>query len=172
MILITGMNLTWGAIDAVIYYLLNVFEQRRFVRLMSMPDGPDREGRVDMMMDAFGGTPLDILDPESEREVCSRILDMRVESERDLGEDRRSMRMSSIGCFVITALTLVPIAVPILLIPDLDLGLGVASAVSSVILMAVGYRIAPALGVSRWGLALFLTVISWAITIVATFTGG
>lgn len=171
-VLITGMNLTWGAIDAVVFYLLNVFEQRRFVRLMSSAEGYDREARINRMVEAFGGTPLDILDPESEREVCARILDMRMESPAERAKDRRGMAVSSIGCFIITALTIIPIALPILIIEDIGTGLTVASALSSVILMVVGYRIGPVLGVNRWVLALFLTAFSWAITIVATFTGG
>lgn len=171
-ILIMGMNLTWGAIDAIVFYLLDIFEQRRFVGIMNGSRNIPRERRVDMMMDSFSGTPLDILDPASEREVCERILDMEIEGPGRLAMDRRDMAMSSLGCFVITALTILPTALPVLLFEDVDTGLAVASGLSSVILMVVGYRMGPILGVNRWVLALALTGFSWAITVVATFTGG
>lgn len=171
-ILISGMNLTWGAIDAIVFYLLDVFDQRKLVRAMRGEDGLTEEQRVDLLADSFSGTPLDLLDPEEEREACRRILSKGLESEEEMAADRRAMRISSLGCFIITALTIVPTAVPILLFEDVDTGLTVASVLSSLVLMMVGYRMGPMLGVSKWGMALLLTVVSWSMTIAATFTGG
>lgn len=82
------------------------------------------------------------------------------------------MALSSLGCFIITLLTIVPVAVPILLIPDTMLALGVASALSSVILFFVGYSMKNHFATNGWAMGLFLTGISWAITIISTFTGG
>ncbi len=170
--LIIGMNLTWGAIDAIVFYMIDVFRQRTFLRLMNSSDDMDQEKRVDLIMDEFSGTPLDILDPECERMVCREILKMRTQDPEMSARDRRDMRDSSIGCFVVTALTILPLVLPILLIGDTDTGLMVSSMLSSIILFFVGFMMEPYLGVNRWVLGLFLAGVSWAITITATFTGG
>ncbi len=170
--LIVGMNLTWGAIDAIVFYMLGVFEQKRFIRVMSNTDGLDDELRVRILLDSFSGTPLDILDPKSEEEACRRILKLDLENPEEQALDRKDLMHSCIGCFIITALTIIPVVLPIIVIGNLDLALTVASMVSSVILMAVGYALGPMVGVERWKLALILTAISWTITVAATFTGG
>ncbi|MGN0098295.1 MAG: hypothetical protein ACI38Y_03085 [Candidatus Methanomethylophilaceae archaeon] len=170
-ILIIGMNFTWGLIDAVVFYMVDVFNQRKFVRIMSACDLPyDR--KVEMMLDEFSGTPLDILDPEDERRICEDILSKTVESESERLSDRRAMRDSAIACFLITILTTVPIVVPLLLIGDIDIALTVASCLSSICLFFIGFRMERYLGVNRWNAGLFLTAVGWTITIAATFTGG
>lgn len=170
-ILIIGMNFTWGLIDAVVFYMVDIFNQRKFVRIMSACDLP-HDRKVEMMLDEFSGTPLDILDPEDERRICEDILSKTVESESERLSDRRAMRDSAIACFLITILTTVPIVVPLLLIGDIGTALTVASCLSSICLFFIGFRMERYLGVNRWIAGLFLTAVGWMITIAATFTGG
>ena len=170
-ILIIGMNLTWGLIDAVVFYIVDVFDQRKFIRIMSACNLP-HEKKVEMMLDEFSGTPLDILDPEDERRICEGILSKRLESESERLSDRRAMRDSALACFLITILTTIPIIVPLMVIDDIDIALMVASSLSSVCLFFIGFRMERYLGVNRWVAGLFLALIGWAITIAATFTGG
>ncbi|MBQ8179190.1 MAG: hypothetical protein IJ026_01930 [Candidatus Methanomethylophilaceae archaeon] len=171
-VLIVGMNLTWGAIDAVAFYLVDIFNQRRYLRLLDNTDGLDRDTRISMLMDEFGGTPLDVLDPGDERRVCSMILDMRTESRAEVVSDRRSMRDSALGCFLIVAMMTVPVVLPLLLIPDVDVALFTASAFSVTVLFFIGYHLHDYIGCSRWLSGLILTAIGWGITLVATLTGG
>lgn len=172
-VMILGMNATWGAIDAVIFYMIGAFSERNHARIIDEArSGRNREEAVQYLMDAFGGTPLDALLPEDERMICERILECRTEDEMGFAKDRRAMALSSLGCFIITLLTIIPVAVPILLIPDTMLALGIASALSSVILFFVGYNMKNHFATNGWAMGLFLTGISWTITIVSTFTGG
>lgn len=170
-VLIAGMNLTWGAIDAIVFYMVDVFNQRKFVRLMENTDMTSEE-RLELMIDEFSGTPLDILDPEGERAVCEQILRMKLEDLSERQKDRRAMRDSALGCFAITALTIIPVVLPILLVPDITMGLTASSILSAVVLFFVGFRMESQIGVNRWISGLVLTSIAWAITIVATYTGG
>ncbi len=52
------------------------------------------------------------------------------------------------------------------------LALAVASGLSSVILFFVGYCMKYHYATNGWATGLFLAGVSWAITIIATFTGG
>ncbi len=173
-ILITGMNVTWGAIDAVVFYLIDSFSARQHRHMIDHGKrGPaEREEAVEYLLEEFGGTPLDSLDPEEERRVCESIVDKRVESEAEVRDDRRSMAISSLGCFIITFLTIVPVIVPLLLIEPVETALGVASALSSTIMFFVGYKMKDYFSVNGWVMGLFLTGVSWTLTIIATFTGG
>ena len=171
--MIIGMNATWGAIDAVIFYLIDAFSERNHARIIdSARESGNREEAVEYLLDAFSGTPLDALLPEDERMICEKILDCRTEDAEGMSRDRRAMALSSLGCFIITLLTVVPVALPLLLIQDTVLALGVASGLSSVILFFVGYCMKYHYATNGWATGLFLAGVSWAITIIATFTGG
>ena len=97
---------------------------------------------------------------------------MEVEDESERAKDRREMRHSAIACFIITASTIIPVIVPLLLIDDIMDALLMSSCLSAVVLFFVGYMTGDDLGLNRMKFGLVLTMISWAITIVATFTGG
>ena len=71
-ILIVGMNLTWGAIDAVVFYFIDTMNQRKYVRLLESED-IDRQERLDALLSEFGGTPMDVLDPECEKIMCLNV---------------------------------------------------------------------------------------------------
>lgn len=170
-ILIIGMNFTWGAIDAVVFYLIDVFNQRKFIRLMTTCD-LSRESRIDMMVDEFDGTPMALLKPDSRREICERILDEQLECDECIRQGRRDMRDSAFACFVITILTTIPIVLPLALIPDIEIALFFASSLSSICLFFIGFRMEKYLGVNRWVAGLFLAALGWSITLISTFTGG
>ncbi len=172
-IMIVGMNATWGAIDAVIFYMIDSFSEKNHARVIEAArKSENREEAIKYLEDAFSGTPLDALLPEDERMICEKILECRTENAKGMRKDRRSMAISSLGCFIITLLTVVPVIVPILLIQDTALALGIASALSSVILFFVGYSMKYHYATNGWVSGLFLAGVSWAITIIATFTGG
>lgn len=173
-LMILGMNATWGAIDAVIFYIVDSFDKTNHLRIINLgkESNGNREKAVEYLMDSFSGTALDTLTPEDERRICSMIIDCRTEDEEGLRRDKHSMMMSSLGCFVITILTIVPVALPILVFEDIHTGLAVASGLSAVIMFFVGYRMQNYYMVSGWMMGILLTAIGWTITIVATFTGG
>ena len=100
------------------------------------------------------------------------MLDREIQTEEEANGDYKAMMMSSLGCFVITVLTLIPIVLPVLLLSDFMYALEVASRLSTVILFFVGFHLGPYLGLNKWITALTITGISLGISVVATFTGG
>ena len=168
----TGMLVTWGVIDGIIFYYIGACDQRRFRRLISNEEHLGFEERVDFLMDEFGATPLDVLTEEEEREICKRILDRPLESEEESRADRRSMALSSLGCVVFSLLALIPVIVPVLLIEDFQTALVAVSFVCSALLFFVGYMMAPFIGTNKWLTGLSLILLSLAIAVVSVFTGG
>lgn len=170
---VVGMNVTWGTIDAVIFYYLEVCDQRRYVRLMSGKGiNMTREQRVETLMNELSASPLDVLKSDEQREFCEKMLDREIESDEELKADRRSMAMSSVGTFLFTVMTLIPIIVPVLVIPDFFLALNIATHLSSTILFFVGFFMGPYLGVNRFVSGAVLFLLAWSIALIATFTGG
>ena len=168
----TGMLMTWGVIDGIIFYYIGACDQRRFRRLISNEENLGFEERVDMLMDEFGATPLDVLTEEEERAICERILDRPLESEEESRADRRSMALSSLGCVIVSMLALIPVIVPALLIEDFQTALVAISFVCSALLFFVGYLMAPFIGTNKWLTGLSLILLSLAIAVVSVFTGG
>ena len=165
------MNATWGAIDGFIFYFLGVCDQRRYATLIT-DDSIDRSDRINELMDEMGGTPLDVLSDEDKRRVCENMLGRSLQSEEAFHEDRRAMMKSSISCFIITMLTVIPVVVPVLLIPDFRMALTVASLLSTAVLFFVGYYMAKYIGMNRWITGFTFVAISLGISIISVFTGG
>lgn len=68
-IIVTGMNLTWGAIDGAVFYYLDVCDQRKYARLIA-DASIDRDARLEALIDEFGSTPLDVLSDADKRAAC------------------------------------------------------------------------------------------------------
>lgn len=169
-LLITGMNLTWGAIDAVVFYIIGVLDQRKQLAILS--DDIPREERLRMLMDEMEGTAVDILSDEDARRICDTMLDMHIQDSKGMKGDRSILAKSCVACFIITAVTLIPVVVPLALIEDLNTGLMVASCLSSVMMFFSGYHTGRIIGARPMRFGLLMTAIAWTITIIATFTGG
>ncbi|MDY0293993.1 MAG: VIT1/CCC1 transporter family protein [Candidatus Methanomethylophilaceae archaeon] len=172
-VLIVGMNFTWGAIDMIVFTVVDRFNQRKYIRLVAGKDSAENGRYVERLIeDELAGTLIDVVDREDEKKIVELIMASRLESEEELLRDRREMFMGSLFSFVITLTTVIPVIVPLMVIRDFGLALTVASGMASVCLFFTGYYMAPYVGYSRWKTGLGLAAMGWAITIAATFTGG
>ena len=139
---------------------------------MSNEENMDKETRLDVIIDEFSNTPLDILDDKDKREVCEIILTKKMQSEKSAKGDRRDLLVSSLGCILISLVALIPIILPVMVIDDMDEGLTAVSTMTSLILFIVGYKIAPYMGTNKWLTAFTITGITLAIALISVFTGG
>ena len=132
----------------------------------------ERETRINELMDELSCTPVDVLSDKDKRAICEKMLDRELESEEEARSDVRGMALSSLGCFIISLLTVIPFIVPVMLIPDFSDALLAASLLSSVILFFIGFYMGPYLGTKGWKSGLSVLVMAMGITLIATFTGG
>lgn len=169
-ILMVGMDFTWGAIDCILFFVIDVLDQRRMLNYMRS-DIP-LEQKAEMMADDFDNSPLDLVDTEQKMEACRKIAELDIESEEEMRSDRRRMAISAFYCFIATILPLIPTSIPLLLIDDLYDALFVASALSAITMFFIGWRMGKYVGMKGWKCGLIITSLAWVITLVATFTGG
>ncbi len=171
-ITVTGMCLTWGVIDGIIFYYIWALDARRQHRLITNADNMDRESRLNEVMDSFAGTTLDILSDKDKREICDMILDKGVQSAEEHRADERSMAGNSLGCVFFGVVGLIPILLPLLFFEDLIYALGVSCILSALSLFIIGYLMGPYLGLNRIMTGVFLAGISVVISVISVFTGG
>jgi len=171
-LVIFGMNATWGVIDAIIFYYMAEFNQRGYKRVISGTNGLSREQRQKILVDEFSGTPLDVLPDDEKNRICEGLLDKELESDEEFRRSRKEYLMSSIGCIIFSISTVIPFAVTILLIADFKEALLVAKILASTILFFVGYALGPHIGINRYVTGAFLMGSSLIIAIISTFTGG
>lgn len=168
--LIIGMNFSWGLIDMVIFYFIDVAEQKKHRRIIEGSDLYDDKRKV--IKDNLSGTIVDMLDAESEEKVIDIISEAEPESCREVREERWDLFKSAFSSFVITMLTTIPAVVSLLLIEDLDNALMVAGLSSSAFMFFIGYAMGPYLGTKGWISGSLILAMALGITIIATFTGG
>lgn len=170
-ILIVGMNFSWGAIDMVIFYFIDVAEQKKHFRILRS-DSDLYDDKKKVIKDNLSGTIVDCLDDESEDKVVEIVAQSGVESEQEEKEDRKDLFKSAFSSFVITMLTTIPPVLSLLIVDDLKDALMYAGFTSSVCMFFVGYLMGPYLGTKGWFSGLMVLGLGLGITIIATFTGG
>jgi len=171
--IILGMIVTWGVIDAIVYYYLTKCNQRLYIRVISGADSNlSREERIDILMNELSGTPLDVIKNEEQRRICENLLDREIEPEEEIKSDTHGMMLTAIGMIIFTMITLIPILVPVMIFDDLNLGMDIASYMSSICLFFVGFHLGPKIGVNSFLSGLTLSLVTLAISLIATLTGG
>ncbi len=169
---VIGMCVTWGIIDGIIFYYIWVLDSRRQTKLIANEYKLDRETRINMLMDDFAGTPMDVITDEDKRAICDYMLDKKVQSEEEHNEDRKAMFLNSVGCAFFGSIPVIPILLPLLFFDDYLKALEISCYISSALLFLLGYKMARYLGTNRLVTGLVLAGISLGISIISVFTGG
>ena len=96
-VLIVGMNFTWGAIDMIVFTVVDRFNQRKYIRLVAGKDSAENGRYVERLIeDELAGTLIDVVDREDEKKIVELIMASRLEPEeellRSIGENIRRLR--------------------------------------------------------------------------------
>ena len=173
-ILIVGMNFTWGLIDMLVFFTIDAFDQKKYIRIIEAK----KKGTMDekeiqtLIKDELSGTIADIIDAESERKVIDQLMNSDLEPADQILSERRNMFYSAFFCFLLTMFTVIPVILPLLLISDFRTALFYSAGFASIMLFFVGYYVAPYFGQNRWLVGIGTLTFAGVITLLATFTGG
>ena len=86
-ILIIGMNFTWGLIDAVVFYIVDVFDQTKFIRIMSACNLPHEK----KVAEHFG---KEIAYPYLDKDLVAILRSAPTEAIRPVDQDVRKKLLS------------------------------------------------------------------------------
>ena len=168
--LIIGMDFSWGLIDMIIFYFIDRAEQRKYVRILKGEDLYDEKKKV--IRDNLSGTIVDVLDEESEERIVDIIAEGMPEERGEYVTERRGIFKSAFSCFIITIMAAIPSVVSLLLVSDLQAALLTAGVSSSVCMFFIGFKMGPYFGTKGWISGTFVLALALGITLAATFTGG
>ncbi len=171
LIMILGMNLTWGAIDMVVFYFVDEGEHRMMYRFVRDRQSAGKDTR-EFLRNHFDGTVLDSISDEDKERVYDIILESRPVDCKVYRSERLDLFLSAFSCFVTTALTVVPFMLCLLLIPNYDLALLCCCIMSTIIMFFLGYKLAPCMNHDNLRLGLAVALVGVLLTLIATFTGG
>lgn len=169
-ILILGMDFSWGLIDMIVFYYVDVLAEKRYVRVLK--DDSSRESKRPFIRRFLSGSIVDVLDEKDRERIVDGVLDSEIGSDDYLKQLRHDDLISCIMCFVITMLTTIPPIICLILVPNLRDALTVAATVSSICLFIVGYRIGSYLGTKGWKTGSALLIVSLSATAIASVFGG
>ena len=169
-VLMVGMDFTWGAIDCILFYAVDVLDQKRMLKNLTSPLPP--EEKSELINEDFDCSPLDLIEDGARRSICGEVAALPLQSAEDMRADRRRMFISAVYCFIATVIPLIPTVIPLLLIDDLKLAMLTASIAGSAIIFVIGWRFGRYIGVEGWKSGLLIAGTAFAITLAATFTGG
>ena len=171
LLMILGMNMTWGAIDMIVFYLVDEGEHYQMHRFMQTRD-PGKYTVRELLDEDFSGTVLDSMYEEDRQRVYDIVLSADHVPDRCYNLKKKELFLSALVAFLVTSLTIVPFAICLLFIPDMNNALLLSAIVASVCLFIIGYRMGPYMGKVGVHFGLVVALISLTITIIATFTGG
>lgn len=170
-ILIVGMDFSWGMIDMVIFFFIDTAEQRKHLRILKNEERL-YDDRRKVIRDNLSGTMVDLVDDESEEKIIDILCQADVESYADIRADRVALFKSAFSSFLITFMAVIPSVVVLLLVSNLQDALMMAGFVSSAIMFILGYYMGPYFGTKGWVSGSVVLALSLGITLAATFTGG
>ena len=173
-ILIVGMNFTWGLIDMLVFFTIDTFDQKKYIRIIEAKKKctMDEDTIRILIKDELSGTMADIIDAESEKKVIDQIMNSDLEPLDQILSERKNMFYSAFACFLLTMFTVIPVIIPLLFISDFRTALSYSAGFASIMLFFVGYYVAPYFGQNRWIVGLGILAFAGLITLLATFTGG
>jgi ABC-type multidrug transport system fused ATPase/permease subunit len=173
-ILIIGMNFTWGLIDMLVFFTIDTFDQKKYIRIIEAKKKctMDEDTIRILIKDELSGTMADIIDAESEKKVIDQIMNSDLEPLDQILSERKNMFYSAFACFLLTMFTVIPVIIPLLFISDFRTALFYSAGFASIMLFFVGYYVAPYFGQNRWIVGLGILAFAGLITLLATFTGG
>jgi hypothetical protein len=168
-----GCNAAWGIIDAALYLMSRLSERGRLHRLVkkiqSAPGSEQALALVDAELDER--LPA-IVRPEVraalDAHVLDRVREMKLERNRLTADDA----WAGLAVFWLVFLTALPAVLPFLVLRDAQIAMRVSNALLIGLLSYVGWRWADYTGASRWGTALFVSLLGVALVVVAIALGG
>src|SRR5262245_3723324 len=152
-----GCNLAWGIIDAVLYLMGALAEQRRDAQILrAVQRASDPAQARELIAAALPATIAGVLQP-ADFESMQRLL-QRLPEPPLHGHLRRSDWLGALAVFLLVFLSTLPVALPFACIADAAVAMRVSNVVALVMLFGTGALYSRCIGRPPWlvGIAMFL----------------
>jgi hypothetical protein len=171
---IIGCNIAWGAIDATLFVLNNLFYRSRHVRFFrTLKDMRSEAEALAAVEEEFGldDEPLAV-HPEDRARLYRSFLALSARATPARKGLRRQDMVAAIIVFALVSATAVPGVIPLLLLADSNLALNVSNGVLILLLFVVGYWWGRYTDAPSWRVGLTAMLIGVFMVLVAVALGG
>ena len=168
-----GCNAAWGIIDAALFLMGRLSERGRLHRLVRRIQAEPQQELALALVDRELDERVPAVVRKDVRlaldtEVLDRVRELKLEKNRLTADDA----WAGLAVFWLVFLTALPAVLPFLLLRDAQVAMRASNALLIGLLFFVGWRWAAYTGASRWGTALFVSLLGVALVLVAIALGG
>jgi hypothetical protein len=168
-----GCNVAWGIIDGGMYVMGAMLERaRRAKAIRAVQQAPDEAAALAVVAGVLDETLVG-LQPEAERQrVYREVREMAMRAPVPPTRLLRDDVMGAVACFLLVVLSLVPVALPFVLIDEPRLALRVSNALLLALLFFTGYQWGRYANANRWLTGLVYLAVGLVLVGVAIALGG
>jgi VIT1/CCC1 family predicted Fe2+/Mn2+ transporter len=170
---VIGCNLAWGIVDGVMYILGSVYERSQRLRLAeAVQRAPDEQAALDVVAGALEEVLTPLMTEEQRTQVyhwvIARVKGVTLRTVHITQDDLYAALASGLLVF----LTVLPVALPFLLIDDAQRALRISNLLCVALLFIVGYVWAGRTKMNRFVAGLLLLLLGLAMVAVTVALGG
>lgn len=166
-----GCNIAWGVIDGIIY-LMYCRSDRSAARNLfdAIVGAPRREQASALITEAIPSPLRDVLADEEVESLRQRVTALPPPS-ADTSLHRRDW-LGGLGIFLLVVFTTFPLAIPFLLVSQVNPAMRLSNAVALVMLFLTGVVYARSIGQSPWRVGLGMVGLGLALVLMTIALGG
>ena len=171
---IIGMDFVWGSIDMYIFYRMDMMSlHRQVITLGKMYVSEDRSSMREEVDRELDGTIFDLMDGSTREKAVDLVMGSEIGNFGGYRKEKNKYLFNAVSAAIITFMTAIPAVACLLLIGDDTTAFFSSSAISSLALFFIGYRMSPYRKRSMKALTgLVTTAASLLLTLFAAYFGG
>jgi hypothetical protein len=166
-----GCNIAWGLVDAVMFLLMTITEKGRGLTVFNFVRKTDDVKKAHQFIaDALPPTIASLMQPEELEALRKKLVQMpNAPTDNKLAMTDFKM---AIGIFILVFLSTFPIAIPFILISDLQTALRTSNIVAIAMMFLCGWHLAKYAGRSRMVMGIVMSLIGVALVLLTIALGG
>jgi len=166
-----GCNIAWGLVDAVLYVLMTkTVQERGFTILNFVRRSNNTSKATQFIADALPPVIANVLQPDELEKIRQRILKLP-ESTVNRKQKFRDFKIA-IGIFFLVLLSTFPVALPFILIDDVQTALRISNIVAILMMFFCGWGLGKYAGRNRFFMGIILSVLGIVLVLVTIALGG
>lgn len=166
-----GCNIAWGFVDAVMFLLMTITEKGRGLTVFNfVRKTEDIKKAHQFIADALPPTIASLMQPE-ELETLRKKLVQMPNAPADNKLTITDFKMAA-GIFILVFLSTFPIAIPFILIGDLQTALRTSNIVAIVMMFICGWYLAKYAGHNRLIMGIIMSLIGISLVLITIALGG
>ena len=167
---VTGCNIAWGLVDAVMFLISSLTERGHgFLTIRAVRAAAEQEEAHRVIAGAMAPILAGILTRDDIDRVRQRLKAM---PDIDPPALTRDDWLGALAVFLLVVVSTCPVVLPFVLVTDVPVALRLSNAVAILMMFGVGYTLARHAGFSPWWTGLSLVALGAGLVVITIALGG